>query len=406
MDQQNQEQKERDRKSTGQRAHELYKRGRAIQKYAKLARKARYAIQAAQAASAVIASVNPITWMVIGGVIAFIIIIFIIVMITGQKFDGQNPGDPSQIPTTIQGLTLQKTGLAGCITDCTVNNGQDIVYTISGIYSGSNQITVRDPIPTNTVYLSASGTFTQERDASGKTTAVTWNFQPSAGNSKSFFFTLTVHPTQNDIQVINEAVATVGGGSNPPANGTPAPNSTGTPPSPGATDFDSLIKNQGRNVAILGDENTFVQLVKTNGSKWIGTKPNIDSYLRQIYQTAVSKQVNPVIVLVIWGVEATLTLNNTEFGCNPFGSGFNSQLTCAVNSLNNLMGNFEKIYKSGTPVPIAVVDKNLKPTGQYCYYTDAFSYAYEMYTPVCHFSHSNDPTRKNFINFYKGFTGQ
>ena len=125
------------------------------------------------------------------------------------------------------------------------------------------------------------------------------------------------------------------------------------------------------------------------------------TYLKKIYENAVSKNVNPVMPLVIWGVEASWQLNGTEFGVispRVRHKGFNLQLDSSTNILRREMTSFTAHQKNGG----RGIASTYKPK---CYYTDMFSYAYEWYTPVCHESDGNDPSRKNFIDFYKIFMG-
>ncbi|GEM_PF-4340496 len=235
--QEEQDQRQAERENAVRRYHALNQRRKNVQQMNKIAKQ--WLKRLASKGRIVITSLAPavfgwvsspvfITGVIIGIIVIILIIIFFFILLGGLSLNG-NPQNPIQIPTNIPGLTLQKTGIAGCITDCTVANGQEIIYTLSGSYSGTNDITVWDPIPQNTTFVSATGNYINQNNT------ITWllrdNFQPSGGTTKNFSFSLTVRPTQNDIQVVNQASADVVGSptGNPPSNGTPIPINTGTP---------------------------------------------------------------------------------------------------------------------------------------------------------------------------------
>ncbi|MCL4353715.1 hypothetical protein M1615_04640 [Patescibacteria group bacterium] len=179
--------------------------------------------------------------------------------------------------------------------------------------------------------------------------------------------------------------------------------STAPPPSVNTTAFEQLMKGQGRNVSVLGDENNFINQVIKNGGALVA---NEKSYLQDIYETSKAENVNPLIVLTIWGVEQTFSLDtNLEFGCGAhipgYTHGFKNQLRCTVNSLDNLMTDFKK--DKGPNGTVQIQSDN----GNTCVYDDSFMYAYEMYTPVCHHYDTppNDPLRSSFMLYYKKFLG-
>ena len=190
-----------------------------------------------------------------------------------------------------------------------------------------------------------------------------------------------------------QAEANIVGGTTPPGGGTP-----GIPPDPGASTFAELMTGQGRNTGILGDENSFVtKTIDTVARRAGTTNTNLyDPYLRDIYRLSVERNVNPLIVLTIWGVEQSFAINGREFGCKPFDNGFDEQVRCSRKTLDDWMADFEAKQASGIlPVP-NIYDPS-------CTYTDNFIYAYEMYTPVCWLNDGNSPARENFVIIFKEF---
>jgi len=312
---------------------------------------------------------------------AFLFILLIIILIM-TIFGGGSASGKSL-------LTLTKTGPDTAI------QGQSLDYQINVSYSGSAQdIIVQDPIPVGTDF---DKTTPPPAQFDPITRTVTWDLKniipPQNGliSNVNTNLALRLTATANNNFLVNQAQGFVIGETTTGNNG----NGT-SPPNTSATDFTTLMTGQGRNVAILGDENAFVASVLKNGAK-LATGFSSGSYapqLHQIYQQAAAKNVNPLIIVTIWGVEAGFNLNNTEFGCNPFGSGFTSQLSCSVNTLDHWMLAFDQTQKNGS----------ISLTG--CPpFTDAFIYAYEYYTPVCHSQDGNDASRRNFVLFFKTLFG-
>lgn len=250
-----------------------------------------------------------------------------------------------------------------------VQNEEIIEYSIKVDMSGTaDKVILTDRLPENTE-LAEAPAGAELKDANDTTTtdikaarAVIWTITPSASGSA--------------------------GGSN------------GTPPDLNAGTFEDLVKGQGRNTAILGNEDEFVDAIFTNilSSRSIGNRAAYESNVRTLYKTAVAKNVNPLIPLVIWGVEASFEISGTEFGCKPFGSGFATQVQCSVDTLDHWMADFETKKSQGIfPVPYTIHNT--------CNFEDPFIYAYEAYTPVCSMNDSNDGARTNFVILFKEFLG-
>lgn len=290
----------------------------------------------------------------------------------GTPIDGTPPANP------IPGLSLEKSAGGS------VNNGEEITYTITAIYGGNLDVTIWDNIPKNTQYLSASG----EKNVDNAAGTISWRLganTPTRSNEAEgkdiYTFTLTVKPTADNIMVENQAYATAPGGT--------------TGPAPETNDFEKLMEGQGRNTQVLGDETSFVEKALSNISRRLpGGRSVYESYLHDIYKMSTSHNVNPAIVLTIWGVEQSFAINGREFGCKPFDTGFAMQVDCSATTLDTWMTKFDETKASGTfPVPLTF--------DQTCNYTDPFIYAYEAYTPVCTMYDSNDESRTNFVIIYK-----
>jgi hypothetical protein len=360
-----------------------------IQNLARLSRAVRVARVAALATS-------PVFWIVVG---IIILLVFFLFMMSRSSMNsqslledtmsspeptppptgGENPVTP---PNPIPNLTLEKS--AGS----QINNGEEILYTITVRYGGDLDVTIYDEIPANTEYANASG----EKNVDNTTGVVSWRLganTPSRTNESEatdvYTFTLTVRPTKDDVTVENVAYATAPGGT--------------TGPAPETNDFDTLMAGQGRNTQVLGDENSFVNTVYTNlnndGRLDDGDQAKYEDAFRKIYRKATTHNINPAIMIAIWGVESSITFNGTEFGCKPFGSGFDEQLRCGVeDALGRLMDQFDRIAAvDGIPVPYT--------NDATCSFVDSFLYAYEGYTPVCTMYDSNDHSRTNFVIYYK-----
>lgn len=145
-------------------------------------------------------------------IVAVILLVFIIVF----SFGGNLSGTPTTNPNPIPDLTIQKTG------PTSIQNKENITYSITVSYSGSQDIVVDDPIPSNTSFVNATGTHVN----TGNT--ISWRLKdnqakidplnPSAGSNK-YSFALTLQPTADDIEVKNKAVARTAGSLPVPVGG-------------------------------------------------------------------------------------------------------------------------------------------------------------------------------------------
>lgn len=135
-------------------------------------------------------------------VIAVIIVVIIFLFIIFYKSDPntQNPTQPTQ--KTITGLVLQKSGPAQ------VQNGENIVYTITATYTGKQQVIISDPLPKDTEFVSATGENTTENNV------VKWDLNKNAkdGSTNQYTFTLTLKPLKDDIIIKNKVYANAVGG--------------------------------------------------------------------------------------------------------------------------------------------------------------------------------------------------
>ena len=285
----------------------------------------------------------------------------------------------SQTTPTIPGLTIKLTGPPES------GNGRDIVYEVTVDYDPAiaktpiENIVLVDVIPNTATFVSTDGV----QAADSTPTTVTWSLKDPA-NQKLFHVTL--HPKSDDVYVINSVTARLLGSSS----------GNGSSSDPQA--FLDLLAGQGRNTAVLGDRTKFITTIIANSSGLsLGGK---ESNLGEIYDTGIKYNVNPLILASIWGVESGFDPGGVyPFGClNPQDAGFFENVSCAAGSLNQLMSTFETHNTAGSlEIP--------STTGNTCIYTDPFIYAYEMYTPVCHASDSNDAARTNFVSFYNKVKG-
>ena len=334
----------------------------------------------------VAAASNPVGLIII--IVVIFILAIIIVIITGGSAGGLQNKE----------LQITKTGPDSAI------NGAELDYQINLAFAGTaTDIIIKDPLPAGTEFISSGQKSTCDNGACNQASrTVIWNLKdivPLQGgilSNVSTALSLKLKATADDSTLVNQAQGEViGAGAlpvNPPGGGGP-----NNPPNTSSNDFDTLMAGQGRNTGILGDRASFIAAVLKNGSGLAGgfSSGQYSDQLGQIYDSAVSKNVNPLIITTIWGVEASFELNNTEFGCMPFGSGFAKQMSCSVNTINNLMAEFDDLKSKG-PVYLAGC-----PT-----FTDGFLYAYEYYTPVCHASDGNDASHKNFVTIFKQLYGK
>lgn len=313
---------------------------------------------------------NPYVLIVIGVILLIILIIIIIVMIIMGAQDTS-----TKQPTTIPGLTLSLVG------PTQVQNSENIQYTINATYTGIAEITLSDPLPTTTTFVSATGNFTNTNNT------IAWKLNdpdlagnvssPAAGTAKSYSFTLILHPEKEDVLVKNKIIANAVGGSS----------GGNIPIDKNATDFDTLMTGQGRNINILGDENNFVNQTIQKDRRLSGQEDTV----RTLYRAAVARNVNPLVILTLYGEEAGFASNNdTQFGCRPFGSGFAAQLSCSVATWDNWMKYFDEHKDTNGTLSL----------GGSCVYTDPFIFAAEKYGPRCVIN-ENQYFTKNFVLIFK-----
>jgi lysozyme family protein len=149
--------------------------------------------------------------------IVLIFIMFIVIAISGDSqltsYDdytqsdnsvtvppGTDPNTPPQNP--IPGLNLNLTGPPQIL------NSEQIIYTLEIQYSGTLEVTIINPIPTNATFVSATGTHIQANNA------VTWRLSNNiqineeGSSTRNYSFNLTLQPDQEDIEIINFFYAT------------------------------------------------------------------------------------------------------------------------------------------------------------------------------------------------------
>jgi hypothetical protein len=343
-------------------------------------------VKAARAISTAASTIE--IWGPIAAVIIIIIIlvaVFFFIFFGGMGNNNNNTGNNSaqnQTQNPIPGLSVNLQG------PTQVSNGEAIKYTISVTYSGNLDVSLIDPFSQyDLTYDGATGIINQDPVTDGQ---VVWklNQNQASMEGQAYTFTVTLKSTKEDTNVQNLVYATA------------VSNQSSTPQNTNTSDFDTLMKGQGRNVTILGDENSFVATVLKNGARRLPS--GIESQLRQIYEKAAAKNVNPLIIVTIWGVESTFGTNaNEQFNCPPYEVPFDGDgvgLSCTVNTLNNQMNKFEQQQNAGVfPVPL----KDEKT----CYFSDEFLFAYEAFTPVCATYDNNDGARQNFVTIYKELYG-
>lgn len=344
----------------------------------------RVAFNAARAGAQAIAefaAANPEV-VIIAAIIIGVILMFFMFFMGGGGGRGGQLAYPSPSPTPPGGytpipkLTLNKTGPNH------VDNGRDIEYSIDATYTGNQELILTDIIPQNASFVSATGIY---QSGPGN---VVWKlkdnpFPTSTDGSTKYTFKITLHPTSNDIVVTNKAYA----------------EPVATPPNPNANDFESIMTGQGRNTNVLGDRNSFISTIINKSSGHFDVQGKQD-YIGSIYDAALSKNINPLAVFVMWGVEESFQSQGTEYNCPKYGNGFNNQLKCAVETLDFWMKDFDNAKKrddGGVVIP--------KIGGGECVYYDPFVYAYEWYTPNCHAHDHNEDARPNFYSFYKTILG-
>lgn len=294
-------------------------------------------------------------------------------------------------------LTLTKTG------PTQAKAGDTLVYTITVGYPAAYQeISVTDQIPAGTIYVGSNQKVTCDNGAcNAASKAVTW--KATANNvvaPVTATYTVTLRATVDNKYIVNVA------------NGTAVASIGGAAPGgdPNSNDFYKLMVGQGRNTAVLGDENNFIKTVLAN-SKGKFNVAGKEAELRQLYKAAITNNVNPLILFAMWGVESGWsTANKAVFGCgvtSGTGGGFATQLACVVQNkrpgLNGLMTEFTNAQAKAGGKPILHPDARYRANCPA--FTDPFIYAYELYTPVCAINDGNSNARANFVKYYKGALG-
>jgi hypothetical protein len=378
-------------------------------------------------------------------VIIIILLIVFIFMLLGMA--GQTAQDNSE-STKISAVSVSKTVNKTEMPNPTGLSEQEktITYTIVSTLDGkAEELRTKEKIPDGLTFVSATGDFTAYNDNGEVITdistlasaikTVLWSTNKSASTSgtqqntpipsdgssqasqnsptpsnssasitsippQTYTLVLKVTDALKDTYVVNYATAEAIGAE---PESTTTTTSTNTPSNPHASTFLQLIAGQGRNIGVLGNEDSFVSTVMKNGSQRFGGDVSSQD-IHNVYTAAVGKNVNPLIVLTIWGVEQSFG-KDLSFGCISKPRDFPTQLSCSTNSLNNLMALFEEQEKKGNvPYTVTAKDPNSDGTNT-CTFTDAFEYAYERYTPVCLMEHGNDNARKNFVTIYKELLG-
>jgi hypothetical protein len=268
-----------------------------------------------------------------------------------------------------QGISISKSG------PDSISNNTSFTYELDVTYTGKGQanLQVTDSLPNQLSFSSCTDNCTQSGNS------IIWQLSQVPQNQTKKIF-VSVNPTDSDFYTVNSAEAVI----TSVLGGT----SLGVGQS---SDFLSLMRTQGRNVNIIADNpDDFANRIINNAqSTNLTNLVNQSDRLKQIFQVASAANVNPLAVVAIWGVEAGFDINDTEFGCQPFSSGFGTQLTCSVNTLDYWMNFFDQNNTNGS--------YQLTPN---CNYTDSFVFAYDKYTPVCAINDGNDTARTNFIKFY------
>ena len=204
--------------------------------------------QAAVRGGAVALFSNPVVLGILAAIVFIIIVIVIIVSIFGGK-----KGTEQQ--TTASPLTLQKTGPA------TAAMGQELTYTITAKYAGRAQdVVITDPLPVGTDYVSSTPPGVYDIVQRKVTWTASQLYVPLT-NPISMPVTLVLRSTQDNLNVINKATATVIGGF-PEGAGGGAPQEGYVPP--------NAIDCGGKYRALM-DKNRFL---KTNFGD-PGCTPNI-----------------------------------------------------------------------------------------------------------------------------------
>lgn len=266
-------------------------------------------------------------------VVAVIIIIIIAgcavgdVPIVGGLITGGKGCPKSTTSTTaespIPGLTLELDG------PFSVDNGKDIQYRVNVSYDGSLAVTISDPLPTNTTFVEASGVFDKALNS--------WSLNANTPISlpdqsiKKYLFTITLHPTQDDIRVINKVVATssspaFAGGLGCPSQQQIDDNKKDRNSckflSPSIDIFNTNISQEALNAFTIKYSQTFTR----------GGAGDAEEFRKRVNYIVTQSQkagLNPAIFLGYWKTESAFsTVGSRDMGCA--GDGFYQQVDCAT----------------------------------------------------------------------------
>lgn len=325
---------------------------------------------------------------------SIIIILLVILLITLSVVFILGLFNPFQDTAQNSQLKIEKTS-----SKSVVANDEQIDYILKVINQGSSPISseVSDTIPGGTEYVQDSATDnpTIDRDPSGKPLRLTWRIDGlGAGGIKQLSF--SVQPQRQDFWVVNEAEGKITSLSQTGSSTTPSGSQTDPSSVAGVNDFNTLMKGQGRNTFVMGDENSFVAKAVANAPSLLTGK---EDYLRIVYQRATALNVNPLAILVHWGTETgfRVDLQAKAFSCPVrVSSSFGEQAACSSKTFNTWMKVFEEKNTNG---------QYFDPKYPNCVYDDPFIFAAEMYGPTCRVYDGNENYLKNFVKFYKQILG-
>lgn len=305
-------------------------------------------------------------------IIGLIILGLFLFLMMGGAGTGNGQPSPTPNPSSSNQITITKSGPDSAAI------GQEIPYIITVTYTGSGtaNVTVNDKLDSQVYFRSASDNGLEQNGV------VTWNISNLVANTPKLL-QLTVTPAvpsdSPGIWVVNSAQATInsttGGGS-------------GT--------FDTLMRGKG-SIDPVGSANALI----SRAANVFPVLQGKTQQLTDLYNVAISYNINPVALLTIWKVENRDFSNYSSFNCPPAARGgnpdFSVQLNCAATTLRFYMNQFNQNAQGGTYA---------LPNAPACVYNDPFLYAYELYTPVCATNDNNGTARGNFVNIYNQLVGQ
>lgn len=172
----------------------------------------------AEGAAAAGATAGAPVLLIIAAVILILLIIIIVIVII-VSVSGNSNNTSASTPSPIPGLTITKTSTDPhcdaphqdqfCVPNPTgpTDINADIHYVITVSYAGDADVTVADPIPAKTMFVTADGNPTCDNGTCSKdSTILQWKISKGDATHK-----VTVRPTANDILVTNKAIATAQG---------------------------------------------------------------------------------------------------------------------------------------------------------------------------------------------------